>query len=100
MLLATSGSPSFSCGTISAVFHAVGNMLETNDKFIISVKGFETIGRQSFNTFIFTLSLPGDLFEGIFTGVDPDSFVMGSECQRHEISRGVRGHGPPENFEI
>ena len=34
------------------------------------------------------------------SGVDPDSFVMGSECRRHEISRGVRGHAPPENFEI
>ena len=29
-----------------------------------------------------------------FSGVDPDSFVIGSVCRRHEISRGVHGHGP------
>ena len=27
-------------------------------------------------------------------GVDPDSFVIGSECRRHKICRGDRGHAP------
>ena len=34
------------------------------------------------------------------SGVDLDCFVMGSEWRRHEICSGVRGHGPPENFEF
>ena len=38
----------------------------------------------------------------LLPGMDPDSFVMGSECRRHEISRGVRGHAPQKilNFRL
>ena len=46
---------------------------------------------------IFTLLCACSHEATVAAGVDPDSFVMGSECRRHEISRGSGGM-PPGKF--
>ena len=51
-------------------------MLELNDKLMISVRGSETIDKQSFITFMFILSIPGDLFVGIFLTIDKSSSLV------------------------
>ena len=68
-----------------------------------------SIGSQLFLSKVWNLNLQKwfpyinkTVISYMYTGVDPDSFVMGSECRRHEISRVVRGHPPRKilNFKL
>ena len=52
-------------GITSANFHSSGKTDVAKEKLMMSVIGPRTTGRQSFNTFILTLSGPGDLLEGM-----------------------------------
>ena len=62
---ASSWFPSFNKGITSASFHAIGNEDDDSEQFMISVRGPRITGRLCLMTRILTLSLPGDLFDGI-----------------------------------
>ena len=62
---ATSWSPSFKSGIISAIFQDSGKVEVVNELLIMSVNGPSMTGRQSLIIRMLILSGPGDLFDGI-----------------------------------
>ena len=64
---ATSLSPSLTWSTTSAVFQIVRNMLELRDNLMISVRGSETIDKQSFITWWSSDSVRSSGHTGDFT---------------------------------